>query len=79
MNPLVPGAIDLLWTVIVLASLGLTIVGIVSLSRSRIVLTGNQKLVWALFIVLVPIFGATAWLAGARRAQKHIPMPLATP
>lgn len=79
MNPLVPGALDLMWTVVVLASLGLTIVALVALSRSRIVLTSNQKLVWALFIVLVPILGATAWLAGARRASKQLPMPAASP
>ena len=66
-NPLVPGAVDGVGVLITVAALGLAIGALGSHSRDRVASPG-QVLLWALLIVLVPVLGPIAWLAGGRCA-----------
>lgn len=65
-NPLVPSAYDVVWGAVLLVSVVLAIIALFSLARSRGSLTGAQRLVWVLLILLIPLLGAIAWLVAGR-------------
>ena len=66
-NPLLPSAIDVVWSVLWLAALMLLVVAVVSLIRSRARLTQGQALGWVALVLLVPVAGPLAWLFVGRR------------
>jgi len=71
-DPLVPATYDLIWSGLVVVSLGLAVWAMVSLARRAGGLSVPIVLVWALVILLAPILGPIAWLAAGRRAGRHL-------
>lgn len=68
-NPLIPAAYDLVWSIVVIATLVLIVVALVSLGRTARRLSPWVTLAWAALIVVVPVLGAAAWLAAGRRGE----------
>ncbi|MWB99828.1 PLDc N-terminal domain-containing protein [Agromyces seonyuensis] len=66
-NPLLPAAYDVVWTMLAVAMLVLTAVALVSLARSARALTTTQSLVWVAVVLVAPVLGSIAWLAVGRR------------
>ncbi|MFJ6679822.1 PLDc N-terminal domain-containing protein [Microbacterium sp. NPDC091382] len=68
-NPLIPAADDIAWSIVALVLTVLAIVALVSLALSARRLTSTQALVWVLVVLLIPVAGPVAWLAVGRRAR----------
>lgn len=66
MNPLVPAPYDVFWSTAWLAVAAYSVIAFVSLVRSPDV-TGMRFLLWTVFVVALPMVGATAWFALGRR------------
>ena len=66
MNPLIPTAYDVAWSVIAFAVATYVIVALISLMRDANA-TGARFLLWFAFILLVPIVGATFWFVARGR------------
>ncbi|MDQ0648111.1 ABC-type molybdate transport system permease subunit [Microbacterium natoriense] len=72
MNPLIPTAYDVVWSVVTAAVLAFTIAAIISMMRTRHV-GGLRFLVWFLLVLAAPVLGAAAWFAYGRRAEATRP------
>ncbi|AZT92615.1 PLD nuclease N-terminal domain-containing protein [Brevibacterium aurantiacum] len=71
-NPLLPAWYDVAWSALVLVFLCLAVWSLVTLARSRV--DGPTKLVWAVFIIVIPILGSLVWLDYRRKnlaQRKH--------
>lgn len=64
MNPLLPSAVEILWAFIALVSFAFALGALASILKSENDV--NSKFLWILFVLLMPILGATAWFI-----QKH--------
>jgi hypothetical protein len=71
-TPVIPAGYDVVWTVVMVAYIGLIIVALVSLSRTALRLSSWLALAWAALIIVVPILGALAWIAVGRRAAPSV-------
>ena len=60
-NPLIPEIYDLVWVATPILFLALTIVALVSFSRTAH-RSMTELLVWLAIILFVPVFGPIAWL-----------------
>ncbi|WP_292831849.1 PLDc N-terminal domain-containing protein [Microbacterium sp.] len=67
-NPLLPAAYDVAWTIVAVAASALTVIALVSLARAAKLLTAPPALVWVIIVLALPVVGAVAWLAVGRRA-----------
>lgn len=67
-NPLMPTAYDLVWSVVCIVVLALTVIALISMGRHSKRLTTTQTLLWTLLVIFVPILGAVAWLVVGRRS-----------
>lgn len=69
-NPLVPAGYDIMWSTITALALALTVVALISLTRSARGLGPTRAIIWTLLILCLPILGAAAWLTVGRRAGE---------
>ncbi|WP_217183743.1 PLDc N-terminal domain-containing protein [Streptomyces sp. AC495_CC817] len=69
MNPLVPTAYDVVWSIAAFAVLAFTAVAVVSLILDRGA-TGLRFLLWFAVVLMVPVLGPTAWFWYGRRAVQ---------
>lgn len=67
-DPLMPTGYDVLWTVVLLATLALAGTALWQALRSS-AHTGTQQLLWAVVIVVAPVLGALAWFVLGRHAR----------
>ncbi|MDR7112942.1 heme/copper-type cytochrome/quinol oxidase subunit 2 [Microbacterium trichothecenolyticum] len=67
-NPLIPAWYDIVWSGIAVLVLALSVIAVVSISRSSTQLTSRQALGWTLLVIFVPVIGAFAWFAIGRRS-----------
>ena len=67
-NPLIPAWYDIVWSGIAVLVLALSVIAVVSISRSSTQLTSRQALGWTLLVIFVPVIGALAWFAIGRRS-----------
>ncbi|WP_221586146.1 PLDc N-terminal domain-containing protein [Microbacterium sp. G2-8] len=65
-NPLVPTAIDLIWSGAAVVVLGVTILALVSLVRTRFD-RGLAFLGWFVLVVALPLLGPFLWFSSDRR------------
>jgi hypothetical protein len=72
MNPLIPTAYDVVWSVLAAGMLAWSIAAFVSMLRTR-TLNGLRFLAWFLLLILLPLLGATAWFVYGRRAEALRP------
>ncbi|HEX5859556.1 MAG TPA: PLDc N-terminal domain-containing protein [Microbacterium sp.] len=70
-NPLLPAAYDIAWTVAAVLSAMLAVVALVSITRHARLLTWTAAVVWTLLVILVPVIGSLAWLSVGRRARAE--------
>lgn len=75
MNPLVPAAYDVVWTVVLVGVVALAVTAAGQVLRARS-LSGGDELAWLLAVVLLPVAGPLLWFLVGR--QKHSsPLPRA--
>ena len=67
MNPLLPSAYDIAWTVAAALAAVLAVVALVSITRHARLLTWTQAVIWTLVAILVPVIGPVSWLSVGRR------------
>ncbi|WP_411698512.1 PLDc N-terminal domain-containing protein [Conyzicola sp.] len=68
-NPLIPPVYDVLWVVTPVLALALTVVALVSISRTahRSI---TELFVWIAIVIFVPVFGPIGWLLVKRSLPK---------
>ena len=67
-NPLVPAAYDVIWSITAVGVLLLMVIALVSISRTAKRITSWQALIWALVVIFVPLVGPLSWLFIGRRS-----------
>ena len=72
-NPLIPEIYDLVWVATPILFLALTIVALVSFSRTAH-RSMTELLVWLAIILFVPVFGPIAWLLVKSSLRKSPPV-----
>lgn len=70
--PFLPATYDLVWSGVLLASLGLAVWALLSLGGDRTV-TPGARFLWVLLIVVAPVVGAAAWLLAGRAPRRATP------
>ncbi|MFM5952521.1 MAG: PLD nuclease N-terminal domain-containing protein [Micrococcales bacterium] len=68
MNPLMPAGADILFSVVVLASVGVMIWALVDLWKSKA--EQNTKILWTLLVVMFNPIGAIIWFAVGKKANQ---------
>lgn len=66
-NPLLPTAYDIAWTVAAALAAVLAVIALVSITRRARLLSWPQAVIWTLIVILVPMLGPLAWLSVGRR------------
>lgn len=72
MNPLIPAAYDVVWSLLAAAVIAYSLAAFISLLRTR-GLNGGRFLVWLLLVLMAPVLGATAWFCYGRTAEAARP------
>jgi len=67
-NPLMPGPLDVVVVVLVIAACIFTVLALISAIRAPHV-TGMRFLLWFIAIVFLPILGPTAWFIRGRGSE----------
>ncbi|MFZ4843407.1 MULTISPECIES: PLD nuclease N-terminal domain-containing protein [Mycetocola] len=71
-NPLLPAGYDIVWSLVLLAIIGLAVAALISLARSP--RTGTPadsfRALWALAIIFLPLIGSLTWFFFGRQPTR---------